>query len=723
MSDETTAPESLTREAAARELERLAREIKRHDALYYTHSAPELSDAEFDALRRRNEAIEARFPDLKRPDSPSERVGAPPSSSFAKVPHAIPMLSLANARDDDDLAEFLARVRRFLNLDDEEPVVLYGEPKIDGLSATLHYQGGKLVRGATRGDGETGEDVTENLRTLRDLPQALAGSDVPERLEVRGEVYIGLADFEALNRERESEGEAPFVNPRNAASGGLRQLDPALTAKRRLRFFAHGWGEVSEPLGSLQSDVAKRLTAWGFKLAQPTGRCTGLDAARALHQKILDKRASLDFEIDGVVFKVDRLDWQERLAAAGRAPRWAIAYKFPAEQAETVLQRISISVGRTGALTPVAALEPVHVGGVTVSRATLHNEDVIAEKDIRAGDTVVVQRAGDVIPQVVRVILDRRPAGSQPFVPPTLCPECGSHAVREEGEAVRRCTGGLVCPAQALERLRHFVARDAFDIEGLGARQIEAFWEEGRVRSPADIFDLAEMDGDPHPPLAEREGWGETSAANLFRAIEVRRRITFDRFIYALGIRHVGQSTARLLARRYRTVEAWREAMDTAADPASESENDALEALTEIDGIGPVVAKAVVAFVAEPLNGAILDALAERLEIEPFEAPAADSPVAGKTVVFTGKLQRMTRQEAKARAEALGAQVAGSVSRSTDYVVAGEDAGSKLKKATALGVRVLSEDAWLAVAAGQAPPVDQAANEEGSDDATSGGSD
>ncbi|MCY4408250.1 MAG: NAD-dependent DNA ligase LigA, partial [Rhodospirillaceae bacterium] len=426
---------------------------------------------------------------------------------------------------------------------------------------------------------------------------------------------------------------------------------------------------------------------------------------------------TLDFEIDGVVFKVDRLDWQERLGAAGRAPRWAIAYKFPAEQAETVLHRISISVGRTGALTPVAELEPVHVGGVTVSRATLHNEDEIARKDIRAGDAVVVQRAGDVIPQVVRVIEEKRPAGSEPFVPSDVCPECGSHAVREEGEAVRRCTGGLVCPAQALERLRHFVARDAFDIEGLGAKQIEAFYAEGRVQSPADIFDLETKDDtEEFPKLAEGEGWGETSAANLFRAIEARRRITLDRFIHALGIRHVGQTTARLLARRYGTVEEWRAAMDAASEPESES----LEALTDVDGIGPVVANAIVEFVAEPRNGAILDALCERLDVEPFEAPTADSPVAGKTVVFTGKLQRMTRLEAKARAEALGAQVAGSVSKATDYVVAGEDAGSKLKRAAALGVRVLSEDEWLAVAAGEAPPAaddggDEVSDGEGSD--------
>ena len=713
MSDETAAPDALGREAAARELARLAQEIARHDALYYTHSAPALTDAEYDALRRRNEAIEARFPELKRADSPSERVGAPPSSSFAEVRHAPPMLSLANAASEEDLAEFLARVRRFLNLGEDEPVALHGAPKIDGVSATVHYEGGRLALGATRGDGETGEDVTENLRTVGDLPHLLEGPDVPARLEVRGEVYIGLEDFAALNREREAAGEEPFVNPRNTASGGLRQLDPALTARRRLRFFAHGWGGASETLGERQSEVAERFMSWGFALARPAGRCAGLDEALALYRKIEDERPGLDFEIDGVVFKVDRIDWQERLGAAGRAPRWAIAYKFPAEQAETVLQRIAISVGRTGTLTPVAELEPVHVGGVTVSRATLHNEDVIAERDIRAGDTVVVQRAGDVIPQVVRAVMEKRPAESVPFAPPAVCPECGSHAVREEGEAARRCTGGLVCPAQALERLRHFVARDAFDIEGLGAKQIEAFWDEGRVKGPADIFDLETKDGDGFPLLAEREGWGETSAANLFRAIEARRTISFDRFLHALGIRHVGQSTARLLARRYRTVDDWRTAMEAAAGPESE----ALEALVGIDGIGPVVARAIVEFVAEPRNGAILDALRARLEIEPFEAPEATSPVAGKTVVFTGKLERMTRQEAKARAETLGAHVAGSVSRATDYVVAGADAGSKRKKAQALGVQVLSEDEWLAVAAGEAPPPGGGSDDAGGDDA------
>ena len=713
MNADTTPPEELTHDAAERELERLAQEIKRHDELYYTHSAPELSDAEYDELRQANTAIEVLFPALKRADSPSDRVGTPPASSFAKVLHSRPMLSLGNALNDDDLAEFEGRVRRFLNLAEDEPVVLYGEPKIDGLSATLHYHEGRLVLGATRGDGETGEDVTVNLRTLRDLPHTLTGADVPGQLEVRGEVYIGLADFAALNQEREAEGEEAFVNPRNTASGGLRQLDTTLTAKRRLRFFAHGWGEASEPLGERQADVVARLAAWGFALAPLARRCTVLDEARALHREIEAARLSLDFEIDGVVFKVDRLDWQERLGAAGRAPRWAIAYKFPAEQAETVLHRISISVGRTGALTPVAELEPVYVGGVTVSRATLHNEDVIAERDIRAGDTVVVQRAGDVIPQVVRVIEDKRPVESEPFVPPAVCPECGSHAVREEGEVVRRCTGGLICPAQALERLRHFVARDAFDIEGLGAKQIEAFWAEERVKNPADIFDLEKKDAsDEFPRLAEREGWGETSANNLFRAIEARRQISLDRFIHALGIRHVGQTTARLLARRYRTIDDWREAMEAAAAPEGES----LEALTDIDGIGPVVANAIVEFVAEARNGDILDALCERLDIEPFEAPTAQSAVAGKTVVFTGKLQQMTRQEAKARAEALGAQVAGSVSRTTDYVVAGEDAGSKLKRAGEIGVTVLSEEQWLAVASGEAlPPAAEAGSEEESD--------
>ena len=689
----TTPPDELTGGAAKRELARLAREIARHDFLYYVESAPELSDAEYDALHRRNEAIEARFPELKRADSPSDRVGAPAASSFAKVRHRRPMLSLANALGDDDLAEFVGRVRRFLKLGADDPVVLFGEPKIDGLSATLHYCAGRLVLGATRGDGEIGEDTTANLRTLRDLPHALTGPGVPERLEVRGEVYMGLADFAALNRERAAAGEAPLVNPRNAASGGLRQLDPSLTAKRRLRFLAHGWGEVGEPVDGHHGDFLARLQTWGFAVNPLARRCADLAEARALHRALQAEREALDYEIDGVVFKVDRIDWQERLGAAGRAPRWAIAYKFPAEQAETVLKRITIQVGRTGALTPVAELEPVRVGGATVSRATLHNEDVIADKDVREGDRVVMQRAGDVIPQVIRAIPEGRAADSRPFAAPAACPECGSRAVRAPGEAVRRCTGGLICPAQALERLRHFVSRDAFDIEGLGARQIEALWNEGRVRGPADIFELGGQDGKRHPPLAERDGWGEASVANLFRAIDARRRIPLERFLHALGIRHVGQTTARLLARRYRTFGAWRAAMAAAAEP----EHAAWTELVDTDGIGPVVAKALVDFVAEPRNAGILDSLDERLDIEPFTAPGADeSPLAGKTVVFTGTLARMTRAEAKARAEEIGAQVTGSVSGKTDFLVAGEAAGAKLKKARELGVTVLTEDEWLA---------------------------
>ena len=558
MNDETTTPEALTRDAAGRELERLAKEIKRHDLLYYVDSAPELSDAEYDLLRRRNEAIEACFPDLKRSDSPSERVGAPPSSSFAKVRHGRPMLSLGNALDDDDLAEFEGRVRRFLNLGDDEPVVLYGEPKIDGLSATLHYQAGKLVLGATRGDGETGEDVTANLKTLRDLPHALTGADVPESLEVRGEVYMALSDFAALNKEREAEGEAPFVNPRNAASGGLRQIDTTLTAKRRLRFFAHGWGEASEALGERQEDVLARLDAWGFALAPLARRCTGLDEARALHREIEAARPSLDFEIDGVVFKVDRLDWQERLGAAGRAPRWAIAYKFPAEQAETVLHRISISVGRTGALTPVAELEPVHVGGVTVSRATLHNEDEIARKDIRAGDAVVVQRAGDVIPQVVRVVEEKRPAGSEPFVPSDVCPECGSHAVREEGEAVRRCTGGLVCPAQAWSAWPFRPPR-RLDIEGLGQADRGVLC--GRTGAEPGRHSIWRRDGTEE----SRSSPSARAGADLSPKSLSRHRGAPAHHLgplhSPLGIRHVGRPP-RACSRALRTAEDWRAAVD-----------------------------------------------------------------------------------------------------------------------------------------------------------------
>jgi len=685
------AVDDLSEAEAKRELARLAKEILKHDRLYYQRSAPEVSDAAYDALRTRNSAIERRFPKLVREDSPSHRVGAPAATGFAKVRHRRPMLSLDNAFDDDGLRDFLGRIRRFLGLPEDERVPLMGEPKIDGLSASLRYEGGVLVQGATRGDGEVGEDVTANLKVVKDVPHALKGRSIPEFVEVRGEVYMTRADFEALNREREAHGEAPFVNPRNAASGGLRQLDPALTEKRRLRFFAYAWGETSEPIEGRYRDFLKRLEAYGFHVNPLARPCEDVDDAIALYRRIEAERETLPYEIDGVVYKVDRIDWHERLGFVGRAPRWAIAYKFAAEQATTRLKAITIQVGRTGALTPVAELEPVHVGGVTVSRATLHNEDEIARKDIRVGDTVIVQRAGDVIPQVVGVVIEKRPKHAEPFAFPERCPECGSHAVREEGEAARRCTGGLVCPAQAMERLRHFTSRDAFDIEGLGEKRIELFYKDGLIRKPADIFTLEARNGRDFPNLTEREGWDELSASNLFAAIRARRKVPLDRLIYALGIPHVGQVTAKQLARRYERFDRWRRAMREARIDESEARQD----LESISGIGSILAQAIVDFFDEPHNVEALDALAELIEVEDVRAVASASPVSGKTVVFTGSLEKMTRAEAKARAEALGAKVASSVSKKTDYVIAGADAGSKLTEATKLGVSVLSEAEWL----------------------------
>ena len=686
--------DKLTRAEAAAELARLAADIARHDRLYYIEAAPEISDAEYDRLWLRNKAIEQRFPDLVRPDSPSLRVGAPPSEAFAKVAHRVPMLSLANAFDDADLSEFLTRVRRFLGLDEDAAVTLVGEPKIDGLSAAVHYHGGRFVLGATRGDGQVGEDVTANLRTIRDLPLRLRGDDVPEVIELRGEVYMTRTEFEALNAERAAAGEPPFANPRNAAAGSLRQLDSRITARRKLHFFAYAWGEVSRPFADSHWEALARFRDWGLRVNPLARRCADEAAAIALYREIAEARARLDYEIDGVVYKVDRLDWQERLGMVSRAPRWAIARKFPAEQAETRLLAIEIQVGRTGALTPVARLEPVTVGGVVVSNATLHNEDEIARKDARVGDWVVVQRAGDVIPQVVRVLTDRRPPGTEPFVFPDHCPVCDSHAVREEGEAVRRCTGGLICPAQRVERLRHFVSRDAFDIEGLGEKQIAAFFRDGLIEEPADIFTLARRAETFDPPLAAREGWGEKSVENLFRAIEARRRIPLDRFIYALGIRHVGQATARLLAKTYGSLTTFLNEMGRADDP----EGEARAALENIDGIGPKVAATLADFFAEPHNVAVVSDLKNEVTVEDFVEPQGETPLAGKTIVFTGALETMTRAEAKARAEALGAKVAGSVSRKTDYVVVGADAGSKAAKARALGVATLSEDEWRSLA-------------------------
>lgn len=698
MSDAASTPEStksvenLSESEARSELARLSDAIAEADRLYHLEDAPELTDAEYDLLRRRNQAIEDRFPDLKREDSPSERVAPGPAEGFAKVRHARPMLSLSNAFDDEDVREFERRVRRFLNLGDDEIVALMAEPKIDGLSASLRYENGALVQGATRGDGTEGENITRNLETLDDIPRSLP-KGVPAVLEVRGEVYMTKEDFVALNERQAQAGAKIFANPRNAAAGSLRQLDPEITRTRPLRFFAYSWGEISEDFADSHHAFLKKLESWGFTTNPLSKLCGTVEEALAVYADIGQRRHDLSYDIDGVVYKVDRLDWQQRLGMVSRAPRWAIAHKFKAEQAETVLREIDIQVGRTGALTPVARLEPVKVGGVTVTNATLHNEDEIRRKDIRVGDTVVIQRAGDVIPQVVRVIAEKRPADSQEYVFPDHCPRCGSEARRPEGEAIRRCTGGLICPAQAVERLKHFVSRDAFDIEGLGAKQIEAYYKDGLIDRPGSIFRLKAH----RRTLIGREGTKIVSTDKLLAAIEERRTIGLDRFIYALGIRQVGQATARLLATHYGTLEALRQAVAAAEDPESEAYAD----LINIDQIGSSVAKDLIDFFTEAHNGEVLDDLNNELTIEPFAAPAAaDSPVAGRTVVFTGTLQTMGRSEAKARAESLGAKVAGSVSKKTDYVVVGADAGSKAAKAEALGVQILSEEEWVALIGG-----------------------
>jgi DNA ligase (NAD+) len=697
--------DALSAEEAAAELARLAEEIARHDALYYQQSQPELSDADYDALRRRNESIEARFPDLVRQDSPTYRVGSGPAEGFAEVRHTVPMLSLGNAFAKEDVTEFGARIRRFLNLSEDEPVELVAEPKIDGLSATARYENGRFVLGATRGDGTTGEDVTRNLATLVDLPKTLQGA-APDLIEVRGEVYMRHSDFAMLNATREKDGLPLYANPRNSASGSLRQLDASITASRRLHFFAYSWGEISEAPGDTYWHFLERLRAWGFQVNPLSRLCPTVDSALALYDEIGAGRAGLDYDIDGVVYKVNRLDWQERLGFVSRAPRWAIAHKFPAEQAQTVLEKITLQVGRTGALTPVANLTPVTVGGVVVSRATLHNEDEIARKDIREGDTVVIQRAGDVIPQVVRVLDGDRPGRGDKYEFPKTCPcPLASPVVKPEGEAITRCTGELACPHQQLRRLIHFVSREAFDIEGLGQKHVDMFWRDKLIETPADIFRL-----DRHrDAILDREGWGEKAADNLFKAIEERRAIGFDRFIYALGIRQVGQATARLLALHYGDLPAWRTAMEKVAaeraahpDEHKKPENvgEAYADLCDIDQVGMSMADDLAAFFAEPHNLTVLDALAEELTIEPLERASGDSPIAGKTVVFTGGLDTMSRSEAKARAESLGAKVSGSVSKKTDIVVIGTDAGSKAKKAEELGLTMLSEAEWLTLIGG-----------------------
>ncbi len=680
----------LTKPQAKAELKRLSREIARHRRLYFQLDNPEVSDADFDALVKLNEAIEARFPELKRADSPTDQVGAEAAQGFAKVRHLRPMLSLDNAFTNEEVVEFVGRVRRFLGLRPEAQVELAAEPKIDGLSANLRYEGGELILGATRGDGAIGEDITQNLRRIGDIPHRLKGKNHPRVVEIRGEVYMPKPGFMKLNRAREKEGEAPFANPRNAAAGSVRQLDAEITAGRPLNFFAYALGETEDwkQPPKTHGEILDRLEDWGFTVNPRREIARDVPKALAFYDKLAGSRATLDYDIDGVVYKVNDLAFQERLGFVGRAPRWAIAHKFPAEQAVTRVYDIAIQVGRTGTLTPVAELEPVNVGGVMVSRATLHNEDEIGRKDIRIGDRVVVQRAGDVIPQIVSVVDGERKGRARPFVFPRTCPECGAHAIREEGEAARRCTGGLTCPAQAMERLRHFVSRAAFDIEGLGWKHIEALHKDGIIKSPSDIFHLKKRRKD----LLDREGWGETSVDNLLAAIEARRRIALDRFIYSLGIRQVGEATAKLLARHYGSFDSWKTAMMEAKDANSPAHED----LDNIDQIGPSVAGDLVAFFAEDHNAREIARLAGAIEIEDYARPAAsDSPVNGKIVVFTGTLERMTRDEAKAKAEALGAKVASSVSRKTDYVIAGADSGSKATKARELGLRILDEGEWL----------------------------
>lgn len=686
--------------AVAAEHARLVEEIAEHDRLYYRENAPRISDAAYDALRRRLAEIEAAYPELVTEESPSRRVGAAPSEQFAEVRHAVPMLSLSNAFEEGDVADFVARVRRFLGLGEDAPVAFTAEPKIDGLSLSLRYENRELVVAATRGDGTIGEAVTANARTIDEIPVRLPAG-APDVVEVRGEVYMAHSDFEALNARMGERTGRTFANPRNAAAGSLRQLDPAVTAERPLRFFAWGWGELATLPRDTQSGMIALLAEWGFPTNPLTTTGDTLEDLLAAYRRMEETRATLDYDIDGVVYKVDRLDYQRRLGELTRTPRWAIAHKFPAERATTVLERIEIQVGRTGALTPVAKLRPITVGGVVVRNATLHNEDEIARKDIREGDTVVVQRAGDVIPQVVEVLARYRPADAEPYAFPTVCPACGSHAVREinprtgKEDAVRRCTGGLVCPAQAVERLKHFVSRAAFDIEGLGAKQVEAFWRDGLIAQPADIFTLPRRDAEAETPLRRREGWGPTSVRNLFEAIEARRTIPLRRFVFALGIRHVGDITARLLAQHYGDWASFEAAMRRLADGDEEAHAD----LVSIDGIGETVAEALREFFAEPHNLEAVSALLDEVTPEAAErVAAAGSRVAGKTIVFTGTLERMTRDEAKARAESLGAKVSGSVSKKTDIVVAGPGAGSKLKKAEELGLEVLSEDDWLAIA-------------------------
>jgi DNA ligase (NAD+) len=699
---ELKAVDALTEAEAADELTRLADAIAADDVRYFQEDAPTHSDAEYDALKRRNAAIEARFPHLTRENSPSLKVGAARAATFAPVEHGVPMLSLDNAFSDDEAREFDARIRRFLRLSDE-PVAYTAEPKIDGLSASLRYEKGVFVQGATRGDGRVGEDVTANLKTIGEIPHRLAGDGWPDIIEIRGEVYFEHADFAALNAAMEAAGQKTYVNPRNTASGSLRQLDPKITAQRNLHFFAYAWGLLSAPFAATQWEALEALKRWGFKVTPQAKPVTGAEGLLEAYAELERLRPHLTFDIDGIVYKVDRLDWQQRLGFVSRSPRWAIARKFPAEQARTILNAIDLQVGRTGAVTPVARLTPVTVGGVVVENATLHNADEIARKDIRVGDTVIIQRAGDVIPQIVGVVEDERPEGAVPFEFPTHCP-CPLHtplARDVQGEdaegnpihgVIRRCTGEFACPFQRVEHLIHFCSRRAFDIERLGVKQLQAFFEEGLIREPADIFRLARNE-EALAALRTRDGYGETSVRNIVAAIEARRQIPLDRFINALGVRHIGETTAIGMARAYGSGEAFLAAMDRVADADAE----AIAELDAVDQIGEAVIEAAAAYFAEDHNRGIVANLVAEITILDAERPKTDTAVAGKTVVFTGSLERLTREEAKAQAESLGAKVASSVSKKTDIVVAGPGAGSKLKTAAELGIQVLTEDEWLAL--------------------------
>ena len=691
-------PVSDLSEAEATEaLASLADEIAGHDLRYHQQDAPTISDADYDALKRRNAEIEARFPQLIRENSPSLRVGAPRAEKFSPVEHGVPMLSLDNGFSDEETAEFEARVRRFLRLPEEE-IAYTAEPKIDGLSASLRYERGRLVQGATRGDGRVGEDVTENLRTIAEIPHRLAGEGWPDVIEIRGEVYLGTAEFALLNDTAAAAGERTYANPRNAAAGSLRQIDASITARRPLRFFAYAWGLLSAPFAATQWEALQALKAWGFQITPQTRRVLGIEGLLGAYHDLEAKRPNLGYDIDGVVYKVDRLDWQSRLGFVSRSPRWAIAHKFPAEQARTILEDIEIQVGRTGSLTPVARLKPVTVGGVVVKNATLHNADEIARLDVRLGDTVILQRAGDVIPQILSVVIEERPAGAQAYEFQTICPCPLKTPVARETTAsgaetvVRRCTGELACPFQRIEHLKHFVSRRAFDIEGLGEKQLQAFFDEGLIREPADIFRLARNEA-ALQALLERDRYGETSVRNLVSSIEARRRIGLDRFIYGLGVRHIGETTAITLARGYGTAAAFLAAMDQVAARDAE----AMAELDALDQVGIAVIEAAAAYFGEDHNRRFVQNLADQIEVLDAERPKTDTAVAGKTVVFTGALERMTRDEAKAQAEALGAKVASSVSKKTDIVVAGPGAGSKLKTAADLGIQVLTEDEWLAM--------------------------